>query len=118
MGTPFQQTCIQEREQVKVELQRGVRVAGTSYKVAGAPKNGVSRVYTMTVAPYSRLKKAKDLLRETAKPLTDFDYDLHIYQANCAAAADLEEGEATEAAERSGLPIPGPNDERFWYRAE
>lgn len=34
----------------------------------------------MTVAPYSRLKKAKDLLRETANPLTDFDYDLHIYR--------------------------------------
>lgn len=116
--TPFQQTCIQEREQVKVELQRGVRVGGTSHKLAGAPKNGVSRVYTTTVAPYSRLKKAKDLLRETAKPLTDFDYDLHIYQANCAAAAEEGEEEAKEGADRTGLPMPGPHDERFWYRAE
>lgn len=23
-----------------------------------------------------------------------------------------------DAAERNGLPMPGPNDERFWYRAE
>lgn len=118
--TPFQQTCIQEREQVKVEIHRGARVAGTSHKVSGAPKNGVSRVYTMTVAPYSRLKKAKDLLRETAKPLTDFDYDLHIYQANCAAAAEDDgDEEGKDAwAEKAGLPMPGPNDERFWYRAE
>eukprot|EP00746_Dinoflagellata_sp_MGD_P119064 gnl/MRDRNA2_/MRDRNA2_55044_c0_seq1.p1 gnl/MRDRNA2_/MRDRNA2_55044_c0~~gnl/MRDRNA2_/MRDRNA2_55044_c0_seq1.p1 ORF type:complete len:302 (-),score=55.59 gnl/MRDRNA2_/MRDRNA2_55044_c0_seq1:57-962(-) len=71
----FERRCLQEAESVSIEIPRGLRVASTA-RVAGRRQNAPSRTYSLTVEPKGRMKKAKDLLRETSKPLTDLEYDL------------------------------------------
>merc|ERR1719262_822439 len=71
----FERRCLQEAESVSIEIPRGLRVASTA-RVAGRKSNAPSRTYSLTVEPKGRMKKAKDLLRETAKPLSSLEYDL------------------------------------------
>merc|ERR1719460_52692 len=76
----FERRCLQEAESVSIEIPKGLRVASTS-RVAGRRPNAPSRTYSLTVEPKGRMKKAKDLLRETAKPLSDLEYDMQQIQA-------------------------------------
>merc|ERR1719262_1844163 len=71
----FERRCLQEAESVSIEIPRGLRVA-SSARVAGRRQNAPSRTYSLTVEPKGRMRKAKDLLKETAKPLTSLEYDL------------------------------------------
>jgi hypothetical protein len=92
----FERRCLQEAESVSIEIPRGLRVAGTA-RVAGRRQNAPSRTYSLTVEPKGRMKKAKDLLRETAKPLSSLEYDL---QKTAMGQPDVD----------------GLLDERFCYR--
>jgi len=71
----FERRCLQEAESVSIEIPRGLRIASTA-RVAGRKPNAPSRTYSLTVEPKGRMKKAKDLLRETAKPLSSLEFDL------------------------------------------
>lgn len=79
----FEKRCIQEAESLSIEIPRGLRVAGTP-RVAGRRTNAAARTYSLTVEPRGRMKKAKDLLRETAKPLSDLEYDMQQVMTNTA----------------------------------
>lgn len=94
----FEKRCIQEAESLSIEIPRGMRVAST-HRVAGRRTNAPARTYSLTVEPKGRMKKAKDLLRETAKPLSDLEYDM---QQMTQGTTELE----------------GQLDERFSFRAQ
>lgn len=92
----FEKRCLQEAESVSIELPRGMKVATTA-RIAGRKQGAPSRTYSLTVEPKGRMKKAKDLLKETAKPLTDLEFDL---QQTAMGVKELD----------------GLLDERFCYR--
>lgn len=94
----FERRCLQEAESVSIEIPKGLRVASTA-RVAGRRPNAPSRTYSLTVEPKGRMKKAKDLLRETAKPLSDLEFDLH----------------QTAMGHKE---VDGLLDERFCYRSQ
>lgn len=71
----FDQYLPQEVQKVKVHMPRGQRVHA-SPRVLGLARAD-ERSYQVTVQPRGRLKKAKELLRETARPLTEHEFDLH-----------------------------------------
>jgi hypothetical protein len=94
----FERRCLQEAESVSIEIPRGLRVAATA-RVAGRRQNAPSRTYSLTVEPKGRMKKAKDLLRETAKPLTSLEFDL-------------------QQTAMGHKEVDGLLDERFCYRSQ
>merc|ERR1719388_700613 len=94
----FERRCHQEIESLTIELPRGLRVAGSA-RIAGRRPNANARTYSLTVEPKARMKKAKDLLKETAKPLTSLEYDM----------------QQTAVGNRE---VEGLLDERFCYRSQ
>lgn len=94
----FDQRVLREAESVSIEIPKGLRVAG-SKRLAGRRQNAATKTYSLTVEPQGRIRKAKDLLRETAQPLSDLEYDM-------------------QQAAMGKKQVDGLLDERFCFRSQ
>mmetsp|Transcript_87673 Transcript_87673/g.151910 ORF Transcript_87673/g.151910 Transcript_87673/m.151910 type:complete len:384 (-) Transcript_87673:33-1184(-) len=72
----FHQRLPYEVESLEIELPRGLRTHA-SRAIAGRAHNncaGASKTYTVTVEPYARVKKAKEVLRAASRPTSQLDW--------------------------------------------